>query len=259
MGKDDYIRFRCSTTLKNLAESKANDYGMNLTDYMEYLIRKDADSMRIVFSKDLTEECLRELENEKSCYLSTDEKYWLFSDMNFFNYISHKYVFDKKNDEASAKSFTLDDYCIYKYDGEAFEWFGNYISLLDRSYAALEMFEEGVSQNNVDLSKWDKVIDCDVKTAIMIGVASEMSDDFKEMAREGYDIGLISSEVKMALESVELERNYDVTNIVQYRCCRCGKLIANEYYKDGVKRDFLEDGCTFDEKEQEYICADCNK
>ena len=41
MSKDDYIRFRCSTDLKELASKQAEEKGMNITDYMEYLIRKD--------------------------------------------------------------------------------------------------------------------------------------------------------------------------------------------------------------------------
>lgn len=206
MNKDDYIRFRCSTNLKELAGRQAEEKGMNITDYMEYLIRKDAESMRVIFNDKLTDECLQELTNEKSCYLSTDGNYWLFSEMDYFNYISHKYGFDKQNDEESVKSYSLEDYCTFKFDCEYFDWMGKYYSLLEQSYTALDMFEEGVKNNNIDLSKWDKVIDCDVKTAIMIIFVSEMSNDLKDMAREGYDIALISSEVQTALEIVEMEQ-----------------------------------------------------
>jgi len=49
MVKDDYIRFRCSTDLKELAEKQAKENGMNITDYMEYLIRKDGNNMMYVY------------------------------------------------------------------------------------------------------------------------------------------------------------------------------------------------------------------
>lgn len=52
MGKDDYIRFRCSSDLKQLADKNAKEKGLSLTDYMEYLIRKDKNNMIYVYSTD---------------------------------------------------------------------------------------------------------------------------------------------------------------------------------------------------------------
>lgn len=49
MPKDDYIRFRCSTDLKELAGKQAEEKGMNITDYMEYLIRRDGNNMMYVY------------------------------------------------------------------------------------------------------------------------------------------------------------------------------------------------------------------
>lgn len=49
MSKDDYIRFRCSTALRELAGKQAEEKGMNMTDYMEYIIRKDRDNMMYIF------------------------------------------------------------------------------------------------------------------------------------------------------------------------------------------------------------------
>lgn len=49
MAKDDYIRFRCSTNLKELVGKQAEEKGMNITDYMEYLIRKDGKNMMFVY------------------------------------------------------------------------------------------------------------------------------------------------------------------------------------------------------------------
>lgn len=52
MSKDDYIRFRCSSDLKQLADKNAKEKGLSLTDYMEYLIRKDKNNMIYVYSTD---------------------------------------------------------------------------------------------------------------------------------------------------------------------------------------------------------------
>ena len=49
MSKDDYIRFRCSAGLKELVSKQAEEKGMNITDYMEYLIRKDRYNMMYVY------------------------------------------------------------------------------------------------------------------------------------------------------------------------------------------------------------------
>lgn len=49
MAKDDYIRFRCSTDLKELVGKQAEEKGMNITDYMEYLIRRDGNNMMYVY------------------------------------------------------------------------------------------------------------------------------------------------------------------------------------------------------------------
>lgn len=49
MPKEDYIRFRCSSELKQLAENNARAKELSLTQYMEKLIRKDRDNMMYVF------------------------------------------------------------------------------------------------------------------------------------------------------------------------------------------------------------------
>lgn len=60
MPKDDYIRFRCSAGLKELAGKQAEGKGMNITDYMEYLIRKDGNNMMYVYNTEKMDDDLRE-------------------------------------------------------------------------------------------------------------------------------------------------------------------------------------------------------
>lgn len=59
MSKDDYIRFRCSSDLKRLAEKNAKERGLSLTDYMDYLIRKDREGMMYLFDCEDIENELR--------------------------------------------------------------------------------------------------------------------------------------------------------------------------------------------------------
>ena len=60
MPKDDYIRFRCSTDLKELAGRQAEEKGMNITDYMEYLIRKDGNYMMYVYNTEEMNDDIKE-------------------------------------------------------------------------------------------------------------------------------------------------------------------------------------------------------
>lgn len=60
MPKDDYIRFRCSTDLKELVGKKAEEKGMNITDYMEYLIRKDGNNMMYVYNTEEMDDDIKE-------------------------------------------------------------------------------------------------------------------------------------------------------------------------------------------------------
>lgn len=60
MPKDDYIRFRCSVELKELVGKQAEEKGMNITDYMEYLIRKDGNNMMYVYNTEEMENDIKE-------------------------------------------------------------------------------------------------------------------------------------------------------------------------------------------------------
>lgn len=112
MGKDDYIRFRCSTELKQLADNNAKEKGLNLTDYMEYLIRKDKDNMMYVFLEYDIEDALhfkKILENGLGVRLS--DKNQILSKTN-------KIVIDGKVYESDT---TLAEYISWLDGGESVE------------------------------------------------------------------------------------------------------------------------------------------
>ena len=56
MAKENYIKFRCSDNFKDLVERQAKKYGMTVSSYIEQLIRKDVDVMRVVYNDFITEE-----------------------------------------------------------------------------------------------------------------------------------------------------------------------------------------------------------
>lgn len=116
MAKDDYIRFRCSTDLKELAGKQAEERGMNITDYMEYLIRRDGNNMMYVY---YTEEEDKKLvnnivNNSIAIRIHPDDNMYLLSKVD-------KIVVDENIIECS---YSLEDY-INMRDG------GEYVTLIN--------------------------------------------------------------------------------------------------------------------------------
>ena len=116
MAKDDYIRFRCSTDLKELAGKQAEERGMNITDYMEYLIRRDGNNMMYVY---YTEEEDKKLVNNIvnngiAIRIHPDDNMYLLSKVD-------KIVVDENIIECS---YSLEDY-INMRDG------GEYVTLIN--------------------------------------------------------------------------------------------------------------------------------
>lgn len=116
MSKDDYIRFRCSSELKRFADNNAQRRGLNLTDYMEYLIRKDKDNIMYIHSmydEDGEEIALLEkiLETGQAVKMGEDEDYILSK--------TDKLILDGKI--ISESKMTLEDYISWFDDGDDIE------------------------------------------------------------------------------------------------------------------------------------------
>ena len=56
MAKESYLKFRCTDKMKSTVESKAKENNMSVTAYLEYLIRRDIDTMRTVMRDNLTKD-----------------------------------------------------------------------------------------------------------------------------------------------------------------------------------------------------------
>lgn len=116
MTKDDYIRFRCFAELKELAGKQAEEKGMNITDYMEYLIRKDGKNMMFVY---YTEEENKEfvdkiVNNGIATRIHPDDNMYLLSKVDKIVIVENMLEY----------SYSLEEY-IRMCDG------GDYITLID--------------------------------------------------------------------------------------------------------------------------------
>lgn len=113
MSKEDYIRFRCSTALKELAGKQAEEKGMNITDYIEYLIRKDGNNMMYIYNTEEMENDLREkiVNNGLAVVFNEDKLLSKVEKISIDNHVIHS-------------EYTLEDYIRYC-DG------GEYITLID--------------------------------------------------------------------------------------------------------------------------------
>lgn len=72
--------------------------------------------MRIVNIKWLTGEIIERLNNEETCYLSSDGNYWLFTDDDIFDKISDKFQFGAKTEEGEhlVQSLNISDWLHFK-------------------------------------------------------------------------------------------------------------------------------------------------
>jgi hypothetical protein len=121
--KDDYIRFRCSTALKELAGKQAEEKGMNITDYMEYLIRKDGNNMMYVYNtEEMTDDIKEKIINNGLAVI--------INEVNLLSKVDELVI----DGNVIKSSYTLDEY-IEMFDG------GDYIKLAGVEVTMLESIQ----------------------------------------------------------------------------------------------------------------------
>lgn len=111
MPKDDYIRFRCSVELKELVGKQAEEKRMNITDYMEYLIRKDGNNMMYIYNT-------KEMENDLSEKIVNNGLAVIIDEVNLLSKVDELVI----DGNVIESSYSLDEY-IEMFDG------GGYITL----------------------------------------------------------------------------------------------------------------------------------
>lgn len=187
MAKENYIKFRCSDDFKSLVERQAKEHGRSISSYIEYLIRKDVDTMRVVYNSFITDEMEEAFEKEKSIFLSTDGEKWLFTDMEVFNEMDKKFQFDIESEERDhVYNVNMEDYLSNRYEEDRVEYFGLRIEYTDYTELILEILEN----NEVDLccSTWEEVIDGWMKAVLVDAVKWDLEEIFEKMIDDGWDI-----------------------------------------------------------------------
>ena len=195
MAKENYIKFRCSDDFKNIVEQQAKERGMTVSSYINHLIRKDVDVMRVVYDDLITDEMREAFNTEESVYLSSDGSAWLFTDMKVFDKLDKKFQFDVETDEReSVYNVSIEDYISNTYEETVAEYFGFNIEFA--GYDVSDICEDNISDlcNN----EWDKTIDAWMKADIILEIKIEMQETLKKMLNDGYDI----AELKTVVEDV---------------------------------------------------------
>ena len=193
MLKETYIKFRCTEQFKELVENNAKKHGRSVSSYIEYLIRKDADTMKIINITNVTEELEEVLKMESTCFLSSDEYSWLFTDNKVFNEISQKFEFDIETEEREKiYSSNIEDYLFYKYDGGdgSYDYFGCYIELAEYREKVAQLAEKnGLGENwDIQLDKWSKEF-------AMKEIISKIKTGLEKMKSEGWDVVKLKEEI----------------------------------------------------------------
>ena len=195
MAKENYIKFRCSDDFKNLVEQKAKEYGMTVSSYIEHLIRKDVDVMRVVYNDFITDEMEKAFKAESSVYLSSDGSAWLFTDMEVFKKMDKKFQFDLDTDEREHVYNTdISDYISNTYEETVADYFGFDIHLS-------EYDETDVCEDNIEClcnNEWDKQIEAWIKVDVVLEIKERMREVIRDMLHDGYDI----TELKGIVEDI---------------------------------------------------------
>lgn len=146
--------------------------------------------MKIVSIEQLTDEIMKRLNNEETCYLSSDGNYWLFTDNDIFNKISSKFRFDEKTEEEHlVQSLNISDWLHFKcnkytsFMGNEYDW-NDYVELTRGTIENLDIF---TLCNN----KWDQIIIEYLKEEIVADISNDLEDSLKSMNENDYDLQIM--------------------------------------------------------------------
>lgn len=194
MSKDNYLKIRCTDKMKSTVESKAKENNMSVTAYLEYLIRRDVDTMRTVMSDNLTKDIEDRLKVEESCYLSSNKEWWLFTDMNVFNKISKEYNFNEKTENRDKIYTHSVEECLEIICEDMTEtFFGKQIQFSDFIESAMEVIED--EPEKLYCNGWDKIFINYIKVGIITIIANDIEDELKRLNSAGYDIEIIKQNI----------------------------------------------------------------
>lgn len=189
MAKDNYLKFRCTDKMKSIVESKAKENNMSVTAYLEYLIRRDVDIMRIVMSDNLTEDIENRLKEEESCYLSRDKEWWLFTDMNVFNKISKEYKFNEETENRDKiYDYSVEEYLYTICEDKIENFMGTELKVTEFVESATNIIED---DEDIYRDGWDEEFIKNIKDAIIVSIASDLEDELLMLKQKGYNLSYL--------------------------------------------------------------------
>lgn len=187
MPKDDYIRFRCSADLKELVGRQAEEKGMNITDYMEYLIRKDGNNMMYVYNtEEMTDDIKEKIINNGLAVV--------INEVNLLSKVDELVI----DGNVIESSYSLDEY-IETFDG------GQYVTLID--------------EVQIDVS--------DVIETLLGELYQPCNDDGMTYAERIYNSDDSYNEIKTMINEFLLIRIDFVMTDIKYRITQIQKDIEN--------------------------------
>ena len=213
--KETYIKFRCSEKFKSIVKQRAKAYGKTISGYIEHLIGKDVDVMRILVNEFITEEMKKEFLSSGHCYLSSDKRFWLFGNIDFFKQMDSKYHFDKEDEDESIYNCNLQNYIEMIYEGKHVNILGIPEYLDGYAEITAHILEENA--HRLLTNDWDKVVEEYLKSNVMTGVKIDLIDNIVELLEDGFDTFEIKDAIEIAERKVELQKSgYEVLYDEQY-------------------------------------------
>lgn len=152
-----------------------------------FIGRLEREYMKIVSIEWLTDEVTEQLNNEETCYLSSDKEYWLFTDDNVFNKIGKElhsisvaeWLYGKCEDNDLSTTFmnTQYDWSDYNMDAAA----------------------------DVDVSKccnnqWDQVMINYVRNVVEESISYKLEESLREMVNYKFEMDYIKDAIKNVLD-----------------------------------------------------------
>lgn len=156
--------------------------------------------MKIVSVEWLTDEITEQLNNEETCYLSSDKEYWLFTDDNVFNKISKEFHFDEtiKNREYPIYSISVAEWLYGKCEDNDLS-----TTFMNTRYDWSDYNMDAAA--DVDVSKccnnqWDQVMINYVRNVVEESISYKLEESLREMVNYKFEMDYIKDAVKNVLD-----------------------------------------------------------
>lgn len=156
--------------------------------------------MIIISTEMLNEEITKRLNMENSCYLSSDGKYWLFTDENAFNKISNEFNFCEETEDRKypVYSISVADWLYGKCEDEELSTIFMGVQYEWNEYNVDAACDIDVSKccNN----QWDQVMINYVKNVVEESISYKLEDSLREMVNYKFKMDYIKDAIKNVLD-----------------------------------------------------------